>query len=131
MARGKAYSDETRAAVMAALLAGQRVSEVANEFEIPPSTVRSWRASLDAGAKEEVRQRFAAKKQMDLAELIGEYLVEILQTLTAQVRFARSTEYLERLPGSELAVLHGVLADKAFRILSAIEQAGEEEEAAG
>lgn len=105
---------------MAALLAGQRVSEVASEHDIPESTIRSWRASLDDASRAEVRQNFAAKKQTDLVELVSEYLVEILTTLTAQARFARDDAYLKTLPGSELAVLHGVLADKSFRILSAI-----------
>lgn len=113
---------------MAALLAGQRVSEIADEYEIPESTVRSWRASLDPATRDEVRQNFAAKKQTDLVELVSDYLVEILTTLSAQARFARDVDYLKKLPGSELAVLHGVLADKGFRILSAIPESGADAE---
>ncbi len=39
--RGKAHSDETRAAVMAALLTGQAVSQIAGEFQLDESTVRN------------------------------------------------------------------------------------------
>ena len=42
MPRGKAHSDETRAAVMAALMAGQLPSEVAKSYKLPERTVREW-----------------------------------------------------------------------------------------
>jgi hypothetical protein len=44
-----------------------------------------------------------------------------LETLEAQARAFRDPAYLARQPAGELAVLHGVLADKLIRILSAFE----------
>ena len=51
MARGQ-YSDEVKAAVMAALLAGQGVNEVAAAYSVPTATVRSWKSR--AGIRESV-----------------------------------------------------------------------------
>jgi transposase-like protein len=38
------YSEEIKAAVMAALLTGQSVSEVAKEYKIPEGTIYSWKS---------------------------------------------------------------------------------------
>src|SRR5207249_15883 len=42
-ARSVAHSDETRAAVLAALLAGQSITEVAKQYRIGRATVIAWR----------------------------------------------------------------------------------------
>ena len=39
------YTDQTRAQVMAALLAGQSVSAVASEYKVPRGTIARWRAA--------------------------------------------------------------------------------------
>lgn len=41
------YTDDIKAAVMAALMAGQSVSKVSEEFDIPRSTVGNWSAKLN------------------------------------------------------------------------------------
>ena len=41
------YSDEIKAAVMASLLAGQSISNVASEYKIPEGTVKGWSARLN------------------------------------------------------------------------------------
>lgn len=38
------YSEETKAAVMAALLTEQSVTQVAKEYDIPTGTIRSWKS---------------------------------------------------------------------------------------
>jgi hypothetical protein len=114
MARGVPHSDEIRAAVLASLLAGQSVGAIADEYQLPESTVRGIR---DGEASREVVR---AKKD-SFGGLVADYLEESLITLKAQVVFARDTQYLRKQPASELAVLHGVIADKSIRILSAIE----------
>ena len=40
------YSDETKAACLAALLAGQSVGEVAAAYSVPSATLRSWKSRL-------------------------------------------------------------------------------------
>lgn len=125
MARGVPHSDETRAAVMAALLAGQSVNAVAQQFHIGKATVSAWNASLGSGGTNEVR----TQKGDELGELVSGYLRENLTTLKAQSTFFRDEAWLREQPAADLAVLHGVIADKTLRLLSAL-QAGEDTDSA-
>jgi hypothetical protein len=106
---------------MAALMAGQSIGEVAGEYRLPETTVREW-------AKGQSFVEVRAKKERDFDELIGGYLEDILVTLSLQARAVRDETWIKQQPASEIAVLHGVLADKAFRLLTARAAA---EEAAG
>lgn len=116
MASGKAHPPEVKASVMAALLAGQSVTEVAAEYAIPEGTVKTWRRQLRA---ENILDQ--PEKKDELGGLLIEYLRENLTTLAAQSRHARNPEWLQKQPASELAVLHGVIADKTVRLLAALE----------
>ena len=118
MPRGKAHSDETRAAVMAALMAGQLPSDVAKTYKLPENTVREWFKSPQFV---EVR----SKKDNRLGELLGQYVECNLLTLQAQSVHFRNPAWLGRQGASDLAMLHGVLADKTLRILEAAELASE------
>ena len=109
---GKRYSDETKAAVMAALLAGQGVAEIADEYNIPPATIRTWRSRQDITVSEEVADR--------IGYLLLEYLEANLETLKAQTRHFADPRWLSKQQAQELAVLHGVMADKAIRLLEAM-----------
>lgn len=124
MPRGKPHSPETKAAVMAALLTGQSISEVARQFKLDRKTVRTWKERagiVDSPESPLVPQ----EKKIELGDLIVGYLTEIITTLTAQARTFRDEQWVKGQDASEVAVLHGVLADKALRILSALEPAGE------
>ena len=46
--RGKAHTDETKSAAIAALLTGQGVADVARQYKLPESTVRDLKKSLPA-----------------------------------------------------------------------------------
>ena len=104
---------------MAALLTGQRVTEVAKEFNVPQPTVSHWKDALD---KAGVRPNgFESKNR--IPELIAEYLIETLETLRKQSQIFGEREFLTDQAASEVAVLHGVLMDKSLRILEAAEAA--------
>ena len=109
-----AHDPETRAAAMAALLEGQAVSAVAKEYKLPPSTVSRWKAK----AREE------AGRSDDVGELLLDYLTENLRTLRAQAQAFRDPEWLRAQEADAAAVLHGVLTDKAVRLLEALEGSG-------
>ena len=116
MARGKAHSDEVRAAVMSALLAGQSVGEIAKEYRIHHSVVSRWRNRLPSNQLHEV----AHKKGADFAALLAEYLSTLLVALTAQAVTLADPAYIRGQSAAEMAILHGVIADKAIRILEAV-----------
>jgi transposase-like protein len=116
----KHHSDETKAAVMAALLAGQSIAAVAETYHIPEGTVKYWSANLD---RTEYQPEPTTKKE--IGELIIGYLSDLLITLRAQLKVYADEKWLRQQSASEVAVLHGVLADKGIRLLEAL--AGDEE----
>lgn len=122
MAR-REYSDETKAQVMAALLAGQAITYVAKEYQLPRSTVGKWRKQLAARVHADVEQKTASGATLD--ELLQSYVETNLVTLREQSVFFRDRQWLSRQSASELAVLHGVLADKTVRILEAYGGSGD------
>ena len=190
--RGKAHSDETRAAVVAAIATGQSVRGISRELDVPLATVsrikneiakpmlQKARAQADASAatasaatskaKAATKEQFTAKKSRSselhsksnddfnqavqdgfdeafesddddagdvptedfvsdsaevgtqkkgIDELVSDYLSELFITLRAQTRVVANPKYIFKQPAGELAVLHGVMADKAIRILEA------------
>lgn len=117
MANGKTYSDETKAAAMAALLAGQSVDEVAKRYRIPEGTIRSWKSRQLNG---ESIATVAMEKREIIGDLLIDYLYESLRTLKAQVIVFADESWLKKQPASEVAVLHGVITDKAIRLLEAL-----------
>lgn len=107
-----AHPPEIKAAVMAALLAGQGVTEVAATYNIPQQTVSDW-------AKNEIGE-IRSKKGERIADLTFGYLEAILDGLTKQVQIVSTPEYISKQSAADIAVLHGVMADKGFRLLSAV-----------
>jgi len=126
MARGKAHSPELRAQVLAALMAGQGVSEVAKRFELAKSVVSGWAKTIGPDLFERVRTENGDR----FGKLVEIYLEELIITLAVQQRMFRDPEWLSKQSASELGVLHGVSADKAFSLLAAAERASEQNNAA-
>lgn len=117
--RGKKHSDELRAQVMAALLAGQGVGEVAEQYNLDKSVVSRWKDSIPSDKLQVV----ATKKGEEIENLLFGYLTTTLKTLTSQAEIASERDYVTKQPAGELAVLHGVMADKSIRLLEAIHRA--------
>jgi transposase-like protein len=111
------YSDETKAAVMAALLAGQSINSVAREYHIPPGTISNWKN------RQGVPKNGIQKRSDDIGELLVEYLRTNLVTLERQAAFFGDEAWLKRQTASDVAVLHGVMTDKSVRLLEAMSNA--------
>ena len=114
------HGDETKAAVLAALMTGQAVSYVAAEYHIPRTTVQQWKKDLRDG---KLTKDPTQKKK--IGQLITEYLEASLTTLRIQAEQFRDTTWLSRQSAESAAVLHGVMTDKAIRILEALNAAAE------
>lgn len=119
------YSSESKAAAMAALLAGQSCSQVAAEYKIPEGTVKAWsvrmRARPEVAAVASENNRVATeKKATEIGDLLVQYLRANLETLAAQQVVFRDPVWLRDQTADALAVLHGVLTDKAVRLLEAL-----------
>lgn len=118
--RGKAHDDSTKAAVMASLMQGQGVNEVARQYSLSSSVVTRWKAEL--GDKLE---QVGAQKTRDFGDMLGNYLEQLLITVTAQQEHFRDVTWLKRQPAADLAVLHGVLVDKGVRLFEAAQNAAQ------
>lgn len=113
MAR-REYSDETRAAVKSALLTGQSVSSVAKEYNIPKGTVSNWKRYGVGGTAERTQ-----KKNDRIGQLLLQYLEANLEALRVQSEVFADPSWLKKQHASDAAVLHGVMTDKAVRLLEA------------
>lgn len=114
--------DEVKAAAMADLLL-MSPAAVAAKYGLKPATVRAWK-SMESAA-----QALAALpepgvitlKKHRVTALMLEYLEASLNALTAQAYVASDPEYINKQPASELAILHGVIADKSVRLVEALQ----------
>lgn len=100
---------------MAALLAGQSVSVVAEEYKIPVGTVKRW----SAGAKEKLEPVRTQKKER-ISELIADNIEAALETTRAMLDVIKNPEWIKKQTASELGVLYGIIQDKTYRILEAL-----------
>ena len=100
---------------MAALMAGQGVSEVAREYNLDSGLVSRWKQGLST----EELQQVAVENSRRIEGLLLGYLEANLTALKAQASLAGDISYLKQFPPQQLAVLHGVMADKAVRLIEA------------
>lgn len=115
-----AHSPETKAAVMAALLSGQGVNEIARQYNLPKSFVsRVKNNSLNGTELEQIE----TQKKEHIGNLVESHL---RASLKAAVKIAGKTDdeqWLTEQSADSLAVFYGVLTDKALRILEAAQRA--------
>ena len=114
MARGVRHPAETRSAVIAAIMAGEDLVNVAQTFDVPARTVRHW-----VQVSPDVCRASIPKKRAVLPELVSDYLTSSLETLTEHAHLMCDPAWLGQLNARELALLHGRTFDRAFRILEA------------
>ena len=114
MAKRRKYDPAVKAQVLAALLTGQGAEKVAQQYQVPVGTVRGWKAKAKAD------DGVITQKKEKIGELILEYLTVSLSTLKKQAEFFADETWLRKQDASSVAVLHGVLADKAVRLLEAL-----------
>lgn len=114
MTERREYDEATKAAVMAALMDGQSVSSVANEYKMPRGTVKYWRAQLQPTALVDQQKRDR------IGELIIAGLEAKLVAIKAMADVFADKDWIRLQPASEVAVLFGVVSDKAFRVLEAL-----------
>jgi hypothetical protein len=124
--RGKPHSNTVRAQAMTALLIGDPVLTVAAAYGLPKQTVSDWRKRLIAGEFDKVR----TKKREDGSSaapgfdaLLFDYLEATLGSMTVQVQEFGNLDWLKEQNARELALLHGILFDRTFRMLEIYQSA--------
>jgi transposase-like protein len=118
MAR-REYSDEIKAQVMAALLAGQSISATADKFKIPKGTVSGWARRAGQGINSELAT-VATQKRERIGHLIIDNLEAEMEATKAMTNVFKDEQWLRKQEASQLAVLYGVIKDKTHRVLEAL-----------
>jgi transposase-like protein len=108
----KQHSPETRAAVLAALAAGESVNRVSQQFGVSRRTISGWRDQAQLPT-------VAQQKKVEIGQKVYELLEDYIETLRVQVRVTRDEAWIKKQTAGELAILHGVLSDKSVRLLAA------------
>jgi len=101
------------AKALAEMVAGSTVAEVSEKYSIPQQTVSGWKALLPPELGE------TRTKRETVEELLSIYLEKILRANIAQLDVFANADWIQRQRASELAILQGVLFDKAIRIFDA------------
>lgn len=126
--RGKPHSDEVRAQVMAALLAGQGVMEVAARYRLPKATVSRIKNSLTAEQLEQI----GTEKKDRIGNLLLGAVAANVEALRSIAETVSEPPYIRGQSAESVGMLYGILADKAVRFLEAAEfAAGAEEDREG
>lgn len=117
--QGKPITDTNRAVVIAALLAGQGVNEIAEKYKIPKASV----SRLKKAIPQEQLEQVGTQKGENIAALISANLESSFNAIQNILTVTKNAEWLHKQPASELATFLGVTSDKVFRVLEAIENA--------
>ena len=111
--------------MLAALLSGQGSAEIAATYKIPEGTVRAMRSRMKNGP--ETVATVTTDKKQQIGTLLVDYLHANLTTLRKQLDVFSDPVWLMKQSASDAAVLHGVMTDKAIRLLEALGGAGNRE----
>ena len=112
--RGKEHTNEVRAEVISALLAGQGVNEVSRRYNVPKATVSRIKNGL---ALEHLEQE-------KISVLVERHLTQSLKAATSLAEKVCTNEpWFAKQNAADIGVLYGILTDKSIRILEAAESA--------
>lgn len=110
----KHHSDATKAAVTAQLLVGNSGRYIEQKTGVPRTTVRR--------AAETITKRVDVGKRRQIGDMLLELVAESVEGGIHAAGLLRNDAYIKGHSPSEVAVLAGVLMDKAFLILAAAER---------
>ncbi len=113
----RAHPPEIKAQVLAALLAGQSVTQTAKDYDLNKSVVSRWRKAMSC----DTLQLIATEKERTLDELLLEHVQENLKALSSLAKTFGNPEWSKRQGAAELGVVFGIVSDKTVRILAALE----------
>lgn len=115
-----AHSDEVKAQVFAALLAGGTVTEVATRYNLPKQTVS--RIKRDLSPDEMVQ--IGTEKRVRIDDLLLSCMAENLTALNKIAKASSDPNYIKNQPAESVAVLYREIASVTVRLLEAASAAG-------
>jgi hypothetical protein len=105
MTRGVAHSPELRARVVAAVLAGATIPDVAAQFNLDQSLVWRWVQTPSL-------QPIARQKTETDTDLVMRYFRTAIRAMITQAEVFGDEQYCRAQDADKLAIAHGVLGDK-------------------
>ena len=128
MAKHPSHSPAVQAAVLAALLAGQSVSQVAKEFKLPKGTVSSWGRRKLPAVRANASNAPNASSATQMKTTVGDRLLALLEAnlecLVSAAEVLKDVAWLRKQNAADLAVLAGVTFDKTARLLESMGKEG-------
>jgi len=112
--------DDVKAAAMADLVL-LSPSAVAAKHGIKRATIYKWLEREKPLIGPDALSNVVELKKGRIGALAMEYLEANLNAQIAQAYVTSDPNYINRQPAGELAILHGVLADKSIRLLEALQ----------
>jgi transposase-like protein len=122
------HSPEVRAAAIAALLAGQSVSAVAKEYNLPKGTVSNWKNHGPVQGGSDAKRTQKATERIPIGELLNTLVEENLKALIAGARLTQDLTWLRTQGATEVGTLLGITCDKTVRMLEAMAKSRAEAE---
>ena len=128
--RPVARSAEVRAAVITALLAGQSVSQVAKEYNLPKGTVSSWKTRTAEGitspnakpANVNAASASGATQKESIGDLLVDLVRENIKGLIAGAQLLQDAKWLRSQGAAELGTILSITNDKTIRMLEAMDR---------
>ena len=112
-------ASEIRAQIAGDIALGMSYREAAAKYHVSASTAHAIAGELGSRAG-------SILKSDELAVLASDYLREALTTLATQARHFRDSDWLAVQPAGTIYLVHGTLADKAFKLAAAFERTDNE-----
>lgn len=94
------------------MLAGQSLDAVSKEYRIPKTTLHTWKKSGQVPT-------FGTQKDEEIGALLVDYLRANLRALQAQAVMFANPQWLREQGAQEAGILHGIMTDKAVRLIEA------------
>jgi transposase len=114
-AKNSPLDPEKRAAIIAALLAGESFQQIIKRYQVAKSTVSRLKKSLTEGEF----QPLGTEKTERLIDLVEAHLIASLKAGTNIANQTNNQHWRDKQSADSLAILYGVLADKSLRVLEA------------
>lgn len=116
------YSPEVKAAVMAALIAGQTVRQIEREYGVSKGTISAW--NQEAKGIVSAIELVPNTKKEQIKGLLIDLLIAKIKAQIAISEHAANAEWLANQDASALAMFYGVSDDKLIRLLEKFEGVG-------
>jgi transposase-like protein len=114
MPRGVPHSPELRAQVVAAIIAGATVAQVAQRFGLRKQTVSEWLQSEEVRTVRTTRERSPEVLEAMIFDLVAEHIT----TIRAQLQATASAAYVQGQSAGDVAALLGTERDTLIRLLA-------------